>query len=563
MFVRVKSTPNSPRKSVQIVASSRTKSGKVSQKILRHVGVAMDDREEQKLRDLAYEIIAKLKKEQEEQSPQLNLFEPASEEEMKAHLAKRPGRPRKKKIEDILPTNQVTLDDIVEKTRVVEGVHEVAGAMYDQLYSGIIKGKRHAAILKDLVMARLVVPCSKHKSQKILLKQFNVAHELDAIYRTMDKVHDKIDSIKQSTFERTQGLFPEGVDLLLFDVTTLYFESTTTDELRQYGYSKDHRFNTTQLVLALATNSEGLPVGYELFEGNKAEVKTLIEAIESWKNLFHINNVCFVGDRAMMSKNNLELLESKNYQYIIAAKLRSLPEKLKEEILAQDNYRPTVLGEELAWVGEFSYQGKTLITSYKKRRALKDLKDRQRVLDKIQQRLSGTPDTSKLITNQGVKKYTKTTESITTVDNDKIMRDAQWDGLHGLITNISDAQKTPESIIARYARLWKIEESFRINKHTLKMRPIFHWKPERIKAHIAICYMAFAVLRNVQYTVALRQKVSVETILDELLKVQSSIYMHKETKDLYRVPGAFSHEAKKIYKALDLERPLDAAIYLP
>ncbi len=95
------------------------------------------------------------------------------------------------------------------------------------------------------------------------------------------------------------------------------------------------------------------------------------------------------------------------------------------------------------------------------------------------------------------------------------------------------------------------------------MRPIFHWKPERIKAHIAICYMTFAVLRNLQYQVTLRQKVSIEVILSELLHVQSSIHVHKLTKDLYKMPGNFSNTARKIYKALDLERSVDASIYLP
>ena len=98
-----------------------------------------------------------------------------------------------------------------------------------------------------------------------------------------NKSSPSINKIKELTFKKTQSLFPDGVDLLLFDVTTLYFESVEVDALRNFGYSKDHRFNTTQVVLALATNQDGLPVGYELFEGNKAEVGTLLVAIESWK----------------------------------------------------------------------------------------------------------------------------------------------------------------------------------------------------------------------------------------------------------------------------------------
>jgi len=334
------------------------------------------------------------------------------------------------------------------------------------------------------------------------------------------------------------------------------------DELRNYGYSKDHRFNTTQVVLALATNQDGLPVGYELFEGNKAEVSTLAAAIQSWKKLFKIDSVCFVGDRAMFSKNNIALLESLNYHYIIAAKLKALPEKLKADVLNEKYYDPTILNNEFAWVGEFEYQGQRLITSYKSRRAMKDLKDRQRVLEKLKKTIGKKGNPRKLITNQGVKKFvTVDDNSVAVLDQDKIDVAAQWDGLHGIITNIKD--DSAASLIARYARLWVIEESFRVNKHTLEMRPIFHWAPPRIHAHIAICYMAFSILRHLQYRINLTQKISIDTILDELMNTEASIYIHKKTKDRYRVPGNYSHDARKIYKAFDLERSLDATVYLP
>lgn len=180
----------------------------------------------------------------------------------------------------------------------------------------------------------------------------------------MDKVFPKIGQIKKMTFEKTKMLFPEKVDLILFDVTTLYFESIEIDELRNYGYSKDHRFNTTQVVLALATNQDGLPIGYELFEGNKAEVSTLAAAIESWKRLFQIDSVCFVGDRAMFSKDNIKLLESHGNQYIIAAKLKSLSNAMKNEVLDKKHYKPCIINDEFAWVGEFEYEGQRLISSY-------------------------------------------------------------------------------------------------------------------------------------------------------------------------------------------------------
>jgi transposase len=561
MYLRTKTTPNSPRKSIQIVESVRV-GDKVKQKIVHYVGIAIDEQEEQKLKDYGLQLIAKITAQREKEASQQSLFN-AEESEILTHLKKKPGRPTRKAIEDILPPSQVTLDDIIEEKRIVEGVHDIAGAMFDEIYQSLFKGKRTYELLRNVVLSRLVYPCSKRKTKDKLEKHFDKKHSIEMIYWMMDKVFPKIGEIKQMTFLRTKTLFPEKIDLMLFDVTTLYFESTDEDELRNYGYSKDHRFNTTQVVLALATNQDGLPIGYELFPGNKAEVKTLIEAINSWKKLFKIESVCFVGDRAMFSKANIKLLEASNYQYIIAAKLKSLSDDIQTDIFNDKHYKPTVFNDEFGWVGEFDYNGQRLITSYKSRRAMKDQKDRQRVLDKIQKTIGKQPkNPKKFITNQGVKNFVKINEDTSVeIDTNKIAAAAEWDGLHGIITNIRDA--APASLIARYARLWVIEESFRINKHTLQMRPIYHWSPHRIHAHIAICYMTFSVLRHLQYRINLTQKISIDTILDELLNVQASIYAHKKTKDHYRVPGSYSNNARKIYKAFGIERSLDATIYLP
>lgn len=560
MYIRINTTPLSPRKSVQIVEGFRV-GKKVKQTIVRYVGVATDDFELEKLKDLAQQYITKIEKERLENNKQLSLFIPSDEEILAAVKNKKPGRRPKKQIKDILPPSEVRLDEIKEIARITEGIHEVGNAVYDSLgYSSVLQ-KRDDNILRDLVLTRLANPASKHKSQHILTKQFGKEHDLDAIYRMMDKLYEKIDQVKQCTFERTRSLFPRNVNLVLFDVTTLYFESTEVDELRNFGYSKDCRFNTTQVVLALATNEDGLPIGYELFEGNKTEVKTLISAVNHWKTLFNIGEVCFIGDRAMFTRDNLALLDQSGYHYIVAAKLRSLPQHKQAEILAEENYRPTILKNDLAWVSEFEHEDRRLIVSYKKRRAINDNKERERLLNKIRKLIGAKGPTKKLISNQGVKKFTSTdTTSKTFLDEEKIYEDSLWDGLHGVITNIK--KDSVESIIARYARLWVIEESFRIKKHLLKIRPIFHWKPSRIHAHIAICYMSFAVLRHLQYRVALTQKISPEIIIEELKDVQASIHIHQRTKDLYRVPGCFSNTARKIYKAFDLVRSEDATAYI-
>jgi len=558
MFIRVVTTPNSPRKSIRIVESVR-KGNKISQKIVHYVGIATDDEEEQKLKDYAQELIVKITAQRLNDESQ-QLF-PVTTEEVLDNLKNKRGRKTRKRIEDILPPSEVRLDEIKEQSRIVEGIHEIGSEIYKLLGYDTLLQKRDNNILMDLVLTRLAFPGSKHKSRDILANKFGKEHDLDAMYRMMDKLYEKIDDIKNRTFESTKNLFPQKVDLVLFDVTTLYFETTETDELRNFGYSKDCKFNTTQVVLALATNGDGLPIGYELFEGNKAEVKTLVAAVEHWKTIFDIGEVCFVGDRAMFTKDNLSLLEAHNCKYIVAAKLRKLPEALQAKILDEENYKPTVLKNDFAWINEQEHEGRRLIVSYKKKRAITDSKERERLLEKIRKLIGVKGSTRKLISNQGIKKFTHTDEkSKTEIDENKIMEDALWDGLHGIITNIKDEE--PKALIARYARLWIIEESFRINKHLLKMRPIFHWKPERIHAHIAICYMAFTLLRHLQYRVALTQKISPEIIIEELMQVQASIHIHKRTKDLYRVPGNFSNIARKIYKTFSIERSEDATIYI-
>ena len=556
MYIRVTGTPNSPRRAVKVVESIRD-GYTVRQVIVKHIGIVSDESQLEKLKQLGQEYIAQEQLRREAVSGQQNLFDETLKERLEAiqsQPTKKRGRKPLTKLEDLTDDDTVIIKNLVEEQRIVDGLHDIGGHIFSQLgYDKILPGKKNVELLRDIVLMRIANPGSKFKAQRLLANRFARTHDLDAIYRMMDKLFPKIGEIKAKTFQRAQQLIPESIDILFFDCTTLYFESTDTDDLRRFGYSKDHRFNTTQVVLALATNSDGLPLGYELFEGNKAEVGTLLACLDSWKKQFNLGSVCFVADRAMMSEANLSTLDSQGYQYVVAAKIRALSDKMKSEILSEHHYNATMIGEELAWTGEFSYKKRRLIVSYKKSRAKRDAVQREQVLNKINKTLGSEGDTQKLITNQGVKKFTKTeATSKTILDDAKIAEDMAWDGLHGIVTNIKDASHA--TILGRYARLWKIEESFRLNKHTLSMRPIFHFKTERIHTHIAICYMAFSVLRHMEYIVNLTQKISPQFILEELMEVQSSVLQDTSTGKQYRVPSRFSQTASKIYKAFNITR---------
>jgi transposase len=500
MFVRITSTPNSPRKSVKIVENIRI-GDKVKQKILCHIGIAANEDMEVKLVAIAKEHIARL---EAERNKQVDLFD-----ELPVNTK---GRKPRREIKDIITTNQVTLDDIVEEKRIVEGINDIGSKAYEEIGYNALLSRGSKQLLQDIVLARLVFPYSKHKLHKILLNEFDKDYDLNKLYRLMDQIHPHIDKIKQITCAKTQSLMPE-CDVVLFDVTTLHFESIEADELREFGYSKNFRFNTTQVVLALATNELGLPIGYELFKGNEAEVKTLITSVNNWKSLFNIKQVTFVGDRAMFSQGNLAILDEYGYNYVIAAKLRKLPSNIKEQILDEKNYCIDSYKNDVAWLGEFEFNNKRIISSYTPSRAKHDFNKRKQILDAIKPK---TGNVNKLIKN-GAKKYIKLEEGGNTIlDDNKIIQDAMWDGMHGIITNIKD--KSAKELLAKYHSLWHIEEAFRINKTDLKMRPIYHWTTKRIESHIAICYMTFALLKYIQYKVEITQiKYSVQDVLEVLL----------------------------------------------
>jgi len=134
------------------------------------------------------------------------------------------------------------------------------------------------------------------------MKHFNVDISADRMYRLMDALEGQEASIQGTLLNALRPLIGEKVEILFFDATTLYFESMDEDDLRRFGFSKDQKTHLTQVVLALATTQDGLPVGYKLFPGNTAETSTLLQAIEGWQKSLHIEQVTITADRAMMSK---------------------------------------------------------------------------------------------------------------------------------------------------------------------------------------------------------------------------------------------------------------------
>jgi len=151
---------------------------------------------------------------------------------------------------------------------------------------------------------------------------------------------------------------------------------------------------------------------------------------------------------------------------------------------------------------------RVLIVSHSTKRAEKDRRDRVKSIENLQQKLEKSKNPTSLISNYGYKKYLTVDGDVQVrINEDKLEREALWDGLHGVMTNIKEDEMKADEILSQYHGLWQVEESFRISKHDLRVRPVFHWSADRIKAHIAICFVSFALIRFLQYLVWHREQV--------------------------------------------------------
>ena len=541
MFLRVKAKPGSSRKSVQLVESVR-EGRKAGQRIVRHVGVAKTDAELEELMELGETIKVGIRCERQPSLlPQEKLVDLAIET-------------RREKAKKGLP---VVIEETREEHRVVTGFHEACGAVYRQLgFDELLPTKRNRTAretLRHIATARIANPESKLGTARRLESDLGVSIPVQRIYRMMDRLDEKeIESMKDLAAGAARRLLPEPTSVVFFDCTTLHFESVDADGLREFGFSKNGRHARTQVLLALMAASDGLPIGYEVFPGSEYEGKSLIPSLENMRKREGIETAIHVADRGMFGEANLKDMEERNLQYIVGARLKSLPKDLKERILDLGAYNP-VGGSEGLRSAEFEHKGRRIVVGWSRKRAKKDAADRKKAVDKLVRKLGRSANPAQALSGRGFGRFVKLTgKARLEVDETKIKEAARWDGLKGVVTNAPDMGHS--ELFARYRELWRVEESFRITKHDLKVRPVFHWKPDRVKAHIAIAYMAFACVRHLAFRIAQRQgeRMSPERIRTALAARQCSIVRDMRSKRRYALPSKTTPDMDRICRTLGL-----------
>jgi transposase len=342
---------------------------------------------------------------------------------------------------------------------------------------------------KNLVLCRLVYPGSKLKTVDYFKQHLNMDVSVYPVYRFLDELNTKLKpTIEQISFEHTKKILRGKIGVVFYDMTTLYFEASEEDDYRILGFSKDGKHQQPQIMIGLLISNHGYPIGYQIFEGNTSETKTLIPVLEAFQKKFDIGKPIIVADAALLSQKNIDALRESEYEYILGGRLKNETEAIKTKIIA--------LGVEQGKPKELKSKNGRLVVSFSSKRAHNDKKNREKGLKRLEKRVKSGKLSKEHINNRGYNKYLKLAgEVYVSIDYEKYEADGVWDGLKGYVTN---TRLSKNKVIENYSQLWHVEKAFRISKTDLRIRPIYHRLRNRIEAHICICFSAYAVYKELE-----------------------------------------------------------------
>lgn len=359
--------------------------------------------------------------------------------------------------------------------------------IYEILAQLFIRFKFHSLrlnILTDLVLMRIIEPTSKLMTIKLLDEFFGIKYSRRRFYEALPKIVALKDKVESKVIAIAKKELNFDFSLVFYDVTTLYFESFTSDEFRQHGFSKDNKFQQPQILVGLVVNKDGFPVAYETFAGNKFEGHTLIPVISAFKRKHKIDNLTVVADAAMISLENIRILTNNNLRYIVGARIGNLSAPLLKTI----NRR--LRGVDGASIRAATKHG-ILVCDFSLKRYRKDKRELEKQIKKARNLLRepSTIKRTKFVKSEGQLGYRLNTELI---EKTKLLL-----GIKGYYTNLGTSVSNT-MIIEYYHNLWHVEQAFRIAKSDLQMRPMYHFRKPSIQAHVLICFMALSVCKYME-----------------------------------------------------------------
>jgi hypothetical protein len=354
------------------------------------------------------------------------------------------------------------------------------------------------SILLDLAIIRLIEPASKLRSIELLSRYFGIKHS-QRIYRVIPQLISYKSDIEQKAYKVAEEKFKEQFYYVLYDVTTLYFESFKADELKIQGFSKDNKSQQPQIVIGLLVTQSGFPLSYNVFAGNTFEGKTMLPVVEGFMSKHPESKPIVVADAAMLDEERLMQLREKGISYIVGARLANadlgMVKRIHGALNAVNGAITRLKSKHGDLVCDFSYE-----------RYKKELNDLNKLIQKAEELVAKQSSGAKA---KFIKRVSKEKIELNTalIEKRKLLL-----GIKGYCTDLKESQLIAQQVIERYHHLWRVEQSFRMSKFDLETRPIYHQKEEAIRSHVLICFVALIVekylelctrmsLRNIRFLV--------------------------------------------------------------
>lgn len=407
----------------------------------------------------------------------------------------------------------------------------------EEIFKANLKGKIEFDVvkyIKCLVINRLCDPRSKLGIGEWLKgtyfpgmpqEEFIYHHAL----RSMDWLQGKKDVLEQQIAAGLLSLFDDTVQILFYDITSSYFTSERSidaaapEEIRNHGYSRDHRSDCYQITIGLVMTMEGLPLCHYVFPGNTQDKSTVCEVVEDVKRRFGVKNVVLVGDRGMLSGKNIDKIAEEEFRFIISHPLRgdNAVCRVIERTLPSLKRMAQHTDDEV--YSETIYQGRRFVISYNKGRAKENRAKRNRALTKAQSFIDEKLESLKRsidgrmkkgrgrpLTPQGtydvIHDYLRDRKLLRLFDielkgkgiivnaNQKNRRwEERIDGV--LVLETTEEDLSASEVVKQYKNLHDVERGFRTLKSSLELRPMYHWTANRIRAHVFICVIALQLSR--------------------------------------------------------------------
>jgi transposase len=302
------------------------------------------------------------------------------------------------------------------------------------------------------------------------------------------------DDLERELFDRDRDLFTQSLDLVFIDTTSLYVYRAEETEWRRRGYSRDHRPDLPQLVLAVAVDRQGWPVSWEVFPGNTADHRVFEAMIEKMRERFRIRRVIVVADRGMISQGAIKQLEGSErapYEYILGCRMRKQKE-VREGVLSRGG-RYTEVAPQLK-VKEVWVKDRRYIVCLNEQEAEKDAAAREAILECLRKVLEERGPKA-LVGNQGFARFVRIEKGSAKINEQAVREDARFDGKFVLTTN---TEVPAEEVAMTYKGLWRVERTFREEKSTLKVRPLFHHRDDTSMGHIVASFLALRLEVDLQ-----------------------------------------------------------------